>query len=440
MVGKIYNKQKRDSFRSLLVDFIDYDHELVLLASQIEWDNFAVFDNQTVRSSIPIRLVLGCLMLKWTYNLGNEALPEAWKMNPFMRYFCGITHIEHDFLCDPCDFIHFRKSIGEKGMEKIFIYLALTHVRKAREKQVLSDTIGQVTKSPPWNDLATHTKFAKNMIDSCNTLAKQIGVEQRQTYRRVSKQVVYDAIDPKQAKKASKIPKTIAGRLVRDFGNESSAQKLSLNQESLKLYRKIIELKRTDKNWIYRIHTPFTACITKGKTHKRYEFGNKIDLLKVSKTRIITAIRPFEVNPRDSNTIATLLDQTTQDESPLPQEVVYDRGGKRQKQMGKNVILVSDGQSLKCDFKYQQSPPKKKFGCRAVMEPVKGHLKIDFRMRQSYLYEALLPQINAFLAAAGWNLEKIMQQLKQASLSWLQVLVFIFKPTNYHVTCKENAI
>lgn len=50
------------------------------------------------------------------------------------------------------------------------------------------------------------------------------------------------------------------------------------------------------------------------------------------------------------------------------------------------------------------------FWRRAAIEPIIGHLKTDHRMGQNYLHGAQSPQINAWLAAAGWNLKKWMQQ------------------------------
>jgi IS5 family transposase len=66
-----------------------------------------------------------------------------------------------------------------------------------------------------------------------------------------------------------------------------------------------------------------------------------------------------------------------------------------------------------------------KFRCRAAIEPVIGHLKTDFRMGQNYLHGAISPQINAFLAAAGWNLKKIMLKLKKEALSLFDFLLSI---------------
>ena len=125
MLGKNPKKQS-ELFRPMLVDFIDNEHELVLLSEKINWDyfekEFSPLYSKLGNPSHPIRFMVGCLLLKNLYNLGDETLASAWIMNPYMQYFCGRVFFEHEFPCDPSNFVHFRKRIGEKGIEKIFAY------------------------------------------------------------------------------------------------------------------------------------------------------------------------------------------------------------------------------------------------------------------------------------------------------------------------------
>ena len=75
------------------------------------------------------------------YNLGDETLEGAWIMNPYRQYFCGRVFFEHQFPCDPSNFVHFRKRIGEGEIEKIFAYILLMHDTKMNTSNfVLSDT------------------------------------------------------------------------------------------------------------------------------------------------------------------------------------------------------------------------------------------------------------------------------------------------------------
>jgi IS5 family transposase len=436
MIGKTDKKKQHDLFRPMLVDFIDMRHELVLLADKMDWGYFerelSVFYSNLGRPSMPIRLMVGCLLLKRMYNLGDETLAEAWIRDPYMQYFCGLTHFTHRFPCDPSDFVHFRKRIGEKGVEKIFSYSVLIHGEKAQERQVLSDTTVQENNTT----FPTNAKLAKRVIDKCNALAQRTGVNQRQSYTRISKQLVRDTFNPKHPKRATKARKsgkklkTIAGRLIRELERELKPEQLMLHQEELNFYKQIIQQKRTDTNKIYSIHKPFISCIAKGKAHKQYEFGNKIGLMATSKTLVITAIKAFEGNPHDSRTIEPLLNQAQLNGLTLPDEVIYDRGGRGQKQIGNTIISTPDNTPLKGDTEYQKKKKRRKFRRRAAIEPVIGHLKSDFRMGQNYLHGALSPQINAFLAAAGWNLKKMMLQLKEEAFSVIDFFLTLVNRLN----------
>lgn len=321
---------------------------------------------------------------------------------------------QHHFPCDPSDFVHFRKRIGEKGVEKIFAYSVSLFGKAAKEKVNLSDT----TVAENNTTFPTDAKLAKKIIDKCNAIAKREEINQRQTYVRISKQLVRDTFNrkhPKRHKKAKKADaklKTIAGRLLRELERELSKNGLKIHQESFDLYYRILKQKRTDKNKIYSIYKPFTACIAKGKAHQQYEFGTKVGLTTTSKTLIITAIKSFQGNPHDSKTIEPLLEQIQSNINHTPNEIVYDRGGKGINQIGNTKISTPDYKPLKRDTEYHRRSKKKKFRRRAGIEPVIGHLKTDFRLNQNYLWGENSPQINAFLAATGWNLKKMMKQLK----------------------------
>jgi IS5 family transposase len=89
MKGTLPDQTQRELFRPLLRDMIDPKHELTLLADRIDWD---YFDNEfsplyaeTGQPSVPIRLMVGCLLLKQVKNLGDETLAKAWIENPYMQ-------------------------------------------------------------------------------------------------------------------------------------------------------------------------------------------------------------------------------------------------------------------------------------------------------------------------------------------------------------------
>ena len=419
MIGKSVNQNQVNFFQPLLKDFIDLSHELVLLSDKIDWkhfeDEFSKYYSNTGQPAMPIRLMVGSLLLKRIYNLSDERVCEAWEMNPYMQYFCGMAHFTHQFPTDPSDFVHFRNRIGKSGVEVIFAYSVHLFGKQAKEKVSLSDT----TVAENNTTFPTDSKLAKKIIDKCNEIAKKEKLIQRQTYVRTSKQLVretYNRNHPKRRKKAKKADaklKTIAGRLLRELERGLPAFVLNTYREQLDFYYRVLNQKRTDSDKIYSLYKPFTACIAKGKAHKQYEFGTKVGIITTSKRLIITAVKSFTGNPHDSKTIEPLLDQMQSNLNYVPQEVVYDRGGKGVKQIGSTRISTPDYRPLKRDTEYQKRSKRKKFRRRAAIEPVIGHLKTDFRMNQNYLWGEDSPQINAFLAATGWNIKKMMKQLKE---------------------------
>ena len=135
MVGKLPDSNQRELFRPMLADVIDPQHELVLLSHVIDWQyfekEFTPLYSLVGQKSVPIRLMVGCLMLKHLKNFGDETLAKAWIENPYMQYFCGMRCFEHQFPFDPSDFCHFRKRIGEEGFEKIFAHSVTLHGKEA---------------------------------------------------------------------------------------------------------------------------------------------------------------------------------------------------------------------------------------------------------------------------------------------------------------------
>lgn len=439
MLGKNPKKQA-ELFRPMLIEFIDKQHELILLSEKIDWNyfdkEFSPLYSKVGNPSHPIRFMVGCLLLKHLYNLGDETLASAWIMNPYMQYFCGRVFFEHEFPCDPSNFVHFRKRIGQKGIEKIFGYSVKIHeCNPHRLNVVLSDTTVQENNT----SFPTDAKLSKKVIDYCNKIAKKEGIKQRQRYTKVSKQMVretYNGQHPKRAKRARKSQrhlKTIAMRLIRELERNFNASQKEFYKESLALYTKVVTQKRKDTDKIYSLHKPFTRCIAKGKSHKPYEFGNKVGLITTANKgkKIILGIKAFLQTPYDGHTIEPLLEQMEDIGCKLPKELVYDRGGRGKGEI-KGVKISIASTPRKSDTVYQRQAKRKKFRTRAGIEPIIGHLKTDFRLAQNYFLGESGPQMNALLSATAWNMKKMMEILKQKILYlFLRIQIFLFVNTTF---------
>jgi len=421
MLGKLQENQ-RELFRTRLEDLINPNHELALLSKRIDWqyfeDEFKGYYSSKGAPSVPIRTMVGCLLLKYLYNLSDERLPEQWVCNVYFQYFCGGIFFEHHFPFDPSDFVHFRGRVGEEGISKIFAYSVRLHGSEVSKqaKFVLSDTTVQENNTT----FPTDAKMCKKVIDKCNTIAEKEGLHQRQRFTRESKQLLRDTYNgkhpkrAKQAKKAKKRLKTIANKMLRELDRKMTEDQKTIYKKKLDLYTRAVNQQKTDANKIYSLHKPFTKCISKGKPHKQYEFGNKVGLITGGKKgkKIIIAVKAFSDNIFDGHTVDPLLHQMETNKFELPKELVYDRGGKGKSEI-KGVKIIIPSPPKKTDTPYQKQTKRKKCRARAAIEPIIGHLKTDFRMQQNYLLGEKGLQINALMAATAWNLKKLMEKLKK---------------------------
>ena len=134
---------------------------------------------------------------------------------------------------------------------------------------------------------------------------KALGLPLRQSYTFVLKRIYRDQRfrnHPKNRAKALKADRrlrTIAGRLVREL-----KRNLAGNHDYdalLSLFERVLSQKRCSRKKIYSLHEPEVQCISKGKEHKKYEFGNKVSIIR-SMTGIILGAKSFR-NEYDGHTI-----------------------------------------------------------------------------------------------------------------------------------------
>src|SRR5690606_17250449 len=108
-----------------------------------------------------------------------------------------------------------------------------------------------------------------------------------------------------KARKADKKIKTIAGRLVRDIERKLSPS--SPQHSGLAFYKQVLAQQRNSKNKTYSLHEPDVCCISKGKDHKKYEFGNKVSIAYTQSTGVIVGAKSFR-NEYDGHTLDKALE------------------------------------------------------------------------------------------------------------------------------------
>jgi IS5 family transposase len=429
MIGKHDKTPQLSIFDTPLERFINLDHELCILSKTINWDSiekdFSTYYSEIGRPSVPIRRMIGLLLLKHIYNLSDEAIVDRWIENPYWQYFSGEKVFQTKKPFDPTEFIHFRNRIGKEGAEKLLKVSVKLFGKEAQEKEVLIDsTVQEKNITYP-----TDAKLHKRIIDKVNKIAKQEGIVLRQTYTRTLKQLLIDQrfhSHPKRRKKAKaalrKI-KTIAGRQVRDIERQFTQEQKNKYQDLFIILNKILIQQKGDKNKIYSIHEPEVSCIAKGKEAKKFEFGNKSGIVLTKITKIVVGALAFEGNPYDGHTLDEHLIQTEYLTEKRPKIGIVDRGYKGKKNIdGTKIILPSAPK--KNSTQYQKQKARKRFRARAGIEPVIGHIKHDHRMLRNYLKGANGDQLNTILAGTGFNLKKMLNRIKK------QILFVLFETEN----------
>jgi IS5 family transposase len=430
-----------DMFRPKLTRILSLEHPLVLLADKIDWKGIYTdllpYYSHTGRGSIPSRKIVGLLMLKRMFNQSDEACVDTWIENPYWQYFTGEEYFQTEKPFDPSEFVHFRKRLGEAGMENILSYTVKLHRGASTEKEVLIDTTAQ----PKNITYPTDTKLANKVIKKCRAIAKSENIQLRRSYKKEMKRLIkeqYNAKHPRRRKKAIKARKrikTIAKTLVRELRRKLPED---LHSEALDLFDRVLNQQRNDKNKIYSLHEVDVACIAKGKVHKKYEYGNKVSVVKGSKTGVITSMKSYQGNPNDRKTVQESLEQSERVRQMAggkkAELAIADRGYKGAKPVNGTVILTPDSSHGKS--KYEKEKARKRFRNRAGIEPVIGHLKHDHRMLVNYLKGIPGDINNALLAAIGFNLKKMLNIIRKNPGKFIQDLIILFFNAFYRKTGK----
>ena len=397
-----------------LIDQLNPKHPLLQLAKKIPWDffesEFAPLYSAHGRPAKRIRLMVGLCILKHMKKASDEVIVQDWAESPYYQSFCGEKEFQWKLPCDPTDLIYFRKRIGEPGFEKILASSIMIHGENAREKEVCIDTTVQEKNIT----FPTDAKLYRKIIVRCLKIARSNNIKLRRSYAKeikALKLVCRFAGHPgnrKKARKAVKRLKTIAGRLARECQRQLPAGVVENHAEDFSLFDKGLRQKRGGKNKLYSLHEPHVYCMSKGKEHKRYEFGTKVSITTTRDSKIIIGAMAFDSNKFDGHTLPEVLLQTKRMTGHVPDVALCDRGYKGKSNVNATRIIRPGASVKEADSHYKELM-RKRFRKRAGIEPIIGHLKSDHRLNRSYLKGFKGDQINILMAAAAFNFKKWMR-------------------------------
>jgi len=410
-----------------LLDQLNPKHPLLQLAKQIDWSffetEFAPLYSHRGKPSKPIRLMVGLSILKHLENLSDEILVQRWVQNPYYQVFTGEVEFQWQLPCDPTDLTYFRKRIGSSGHEKILAISIALHKDKIQEEEMCIDTTVQEKNTTFPTDAKQYRKIHGHLLK----MARKEGIVLSRTYEKEVKRLKLHtrfATHPKNRKRARyavKRLKTISGRLLREIQRNMTQEQFAFFSEQFDLYQRMLEQKRGDKNKLYSLHEPHIYCMSKGKAHKRYEFGTKASIATTRDSVIIIGALAFEKNTFDGHTVPAVLAQVKRLINRVPGIGIADRGY-RGKSKVNHTQIVTPKPARKNSSKEAMALARKRFRRRAGIEPVIGHLKSDHRLKRNFLKGFAGDQINLLMAAAAFNFKKWMREV----LFWPQILRYIF--------------
>ena len=412
-------------FYSTFEEQLDHNHSLYKLSHAIHWkvfdDSFRKHYSPTQgKPAKPIRLMVSLLLLKQLRNLSDESVVEQWSENSYYQYFSGEQYFSSKSPCSSTELVEFRKRIGPEGIELIFKESIRVNGNDSNDDHLSGDTTVQEKNIT----YPTDDKLNKKIIDKCRSIAKNEDVELRQSYTRtIDKLKIIQRLrknkgGDKKARKATRRIKTIAGRLVRELERKLPSNRLAHYSTELNLFKKILSQKKSDSNKTYSIHEPQVKCYTKGKEHKRFEFGSKVSILVTQKTGVIVGALNFNSTEHDSKTLPLAIEQHKRLTGITAKQIFLDRGYRGPKKIEDTLIQVP------VTDKNITRSKRKRHRRRAAIEPVIGHLKQSYGLGRNFLKGVNGDQINVLLAAAAMNFKRLMNLWKQGLINLIHQIIY----------------
>jgi IS5 family transposase len=304
----------------------------------------------------------------------------------------------------------FRKRIGPSGAEELLKQLIETAKRKSiLKKSHLNKVNVDTTVQEKAIAFPTDARLYYKMREALVRAAKERDIPLRQSYTRVAKAALAKqgryahAKQYRRSGKMTKKLKTYLGCVYRDIHRKEPHPDDELWMLLLRAMQ-ILNQKKDSKDKIYSVHAPEVECVSKGKAHKRYEFGNKVGVATTSRDNWVVGIQAFHGNPYDGHTLTPTLEQVERLTDWQVKDVYVDQGYRGNGYQGDTQVNIVSPRKMKRATRSVKRWLKR----RSAIEPVIGHIKSDNRMSKNFLKGKEGDQINALLSGCGFNMRKLL--------------------------------
>ena len=420
-----------DLFRSRLEQIINMRHALVRLAGLVDWSffdtRFQSLYAEAGRPGVPTRLMVGLHLLKHMHGLSDEAVCERWVSDPYFQFFCGEVFFQHALPVDRSSMTRWRQRIGADELAALVQEsLAAAHRGGALKPEHLERITVDTTVQPKAVAFPTDAKLMHKARERLVRLAEEMGVQLRQSYRRVGKLALIKqgryahAKQHNRARRELKRLKTILGRVVRDI-----RRKIDGNPALTDVFRRPLwlaervatQLKRDPLPKVYSLHAPEVECIGKGKAHKPYEFGCKVSVATTNARspagQFVVHIDALHGNPYDGHTLKAAVEGAEAWTGVTVKRIYVDKGYRGH---GLDRFKV-----WRSGNKAPTEAIRRELRRRSAIEPVIGHMKNDGLLDRNFLKGKDGDRINAILSGAGHNFRLLLR--------WLRLLLSLILET-----------
>jgi len=255
-------------------------------------------------------------------------------------------------------------------------------------------------------------------------LAREAGIGLRQNYNRLAPRLAGQvgryahARQFKRMRKALRKLKGYTGRVLRDIERQLSRVPEGVLKarlvEMIALVNRLLAQKPKDKNKLYSLHEPAVDCISKGKAHKRYEFGTKVSVATTNRGGFVVGMRALPGNPYDGHTLGEALEQVEILTDQRPEMAFVDRGYRGHGVENVKVFISGARRGVTRTI-------AKLLRRRSAIEPMIGHMKNDGRLTRCPLKGTGGDALFAVLCGCGHNIRMILRHLRAVlrQLIWL---------------------